>query len=316
MMKNSLKVLITGCGGDIGQSIGKILKSKPGIFSLVIGADLHEEHAGKFIFDACFVLPRCNADGYQAAVNQLIQEHQIDIVIPISEPELRHIEKQQYQDNFFGKPVIMANNKSLQIGFDKKLTADFLAQHGLPFPYTQLISANHKSHFPVLIKSRDGSGGKSIHVVKSQEEMNLFQKIYPEFIVQEYLSNEEGEYTCGLFRSSSGEIRDIILKRKLMGGFSGFGTREEHSDISQLLHKIAILLDLRGSINVQLRLVQGTPVTFEINPRFSSTVLFRHLMGYEDVLWSIQDKMGWPLDAFQINHSISKFYKGFSEYVD
>jgi hypothetical protein len=39
-------------------------------------------------------------------------------------------------------------------------------------------------------------------------------------------------------------------------------------------------------------------------------------MGYEDVLWSIQDKLGLLIDAYQINHSISNFYKGFSEYVD
>jgi carbamoyl-phosphate synthase large subunit len=102
----------------------------------------------------------------------------------------------------------------------------------------------------------------------------------------------------------------------LMGGFSGYGTREENSKISQLLHQIAILLDLRGSINVQLKLVHGIPVIFEINPRFSSTVLFRHMMGYEDVIWSIQDKLNMPLDSYQINHSIKKFYKGFSEYVD
>lgn len=309
-------ILVSGCGGDIGQSIGKILKSNPELFPLVIGADLHNEHAGKFIFDACFTLPRCDAVEYQAAVTLLIQEHEIDIVIPISEPELRNIEKYNYQDDFFGKTVIMANWQSLRVGFDKKLTADFLAQHRLPFPDTKLISAYNKSIFPVLIKSRDGSGSKSIHLVKNHDEMDLFKKIYPAFIAQEYLPNDGGEYTCGLFRSKSGEIRDIIFKRKLMGGFSGYGTREEHPAISQLLHQLANLLDLRGSINVQLRLVTGTPVIFEINPRFSSTVLFRHLMGYEDVLWSIQDKIGLPIDAYQINHSISNFYKGFSEYVD
>jgi carbamoyl-phosphate synthase large subunit len=309
-------ILVTGCGGDIGQSIGKILKSNPELFPSVIGADLHNEHAGRFIFDACFTLPRCDAVEYQAAVTLLIQEHEIDIVIPISEPELRNIEKHNYQEDFFGKTVIMANWQSLRVGFDKKLTADFLAQHRLPFPDTQLISAYNKSTFPVLIKSRDGSGSKSIHLVKNHDEMDLFKKIYPAFIAQEYLPNDGGEYTCGLFRSKSGEIRDIIFKRKLMGGFSGYGTREEHPAISQLLHQLANLLDLRGSINVQLRLVNGTPVIFEINPRFSSTVLFRHLMGYEDVLWSIQDKLGLPIDAYQINHSISNFYKGFSEYVD
>lgn len=315
-MKNKLKVLITGCGGDIGQSIGKILKSKSELFSLVIGADLHEEHAGKFIFDACFVLPRCNADGYQKAVIQLIKDCQIDVIIPISEPELRNMGKHLYQDDFFNKPVIMANWQSLHVGFDKKLTSDFLAEHGLPFPDTHLVKSYNKSIFPVLIKSRDGSGSKSIHLVNSREELDLYQKIFPEFIAQEFLPNDGGEYTCGLFRSTSGEIRDIILKRKLMGGFSGYGTREENHQISKLLHQIAILLDLKGSINVQLKLVHGTPVIFEINPRFSSTVLFRHLMGFEDVLWSIQDKLGLELDSYQINHSINNFYKGFSEYVD
>jgi len=315
-MKNKLKVLITGCGGDIGQSIGKILKSKPALFSLIIGADIHDEHAGKFIFDNCFILPPCHNVKYQAAINKLVQEHQIDLIIPISEPELRNIERHHYQDDFFGKPIITANWLSLQIGFDKKLTSDFLEQHKLPVPDTQLITAHNKSIFPVLIKSRYGSGSKSIHVVNTKDEMDLFQKIYPDFIVQEYLPNDGGEYTCGLFRSTSGEIRNIILKRKLVGGFSGYGTREENSKISQLLHQIAILIDLKGSINVQLMLVQDVPVIFEINPRFSSTVLFRHLMGFEDVLWSIQDKLGLELGSFHINQSINKFYKGFSEYVE
>jgi carbamoyl-phosphate synthase large subunit len=309
-------ILVSGCGGDIGQSIGKILKSKPEWFARVFGADIHYEHAGKFIFDACFILPRCHDEKYQVAFTKLIQEYQIDLVIPISEPELRNIEKYSYQDNFFGRPVIMANLQTMKVGFDKKLTSEFLEKHTLPFPDTHLIFEYNKSIFPVLIKNRHGSGSKSIHVVNNQYELDLFKRIYPEFIVQEYLPNDEGEYTCGLFRSVSGEIRDVILKRKLMGGFSGFGSREENPKISELLHKLAVLLDLRGSINVQLRLVNDIPVIFEINPRFSSTVLFRHMMGYEDVIWSIQDKLNIPLDSYQINHSIKKFYKGFSEYVD
>ena len=315
-MKNKLKVLITGCGGDIGQSIGKILKSKPELFSLVIGADLHQNHAGKFIFDTCYTVSRCNSKEYQLEVLKIIKKNEIDLVIPVSEPELRIIEANQYQDDFLGIPVIKANLLSLQIGFDKKLTSDFLSLHKLPFPKTSNISNYYEDKYPVIIKSRNGSGSKSIHLVNNQEEIKLYEKIYPDFIVQEFLEDEGGEFTCGLFRSSSGESRDIILKRKLMGGFSGFGSREENPAITKLLHELAVLLELRGSINVQLRLVNGVPVIFEINPRFSSTVLFRHMMGYEDVIWSIQDKLKIPLDLCQINNSINNFYKGFTEYVD
>jgi carbamoyl-phosphate synthase large subunit len=313
---HKLKVLVTGCGGDIGQSIGKILKSRTDLFAHVVGADLHTDHAGKFIFDTCMVLPKCHSDDYKDDLHQLIQEKDIDIIIPVSEPELRNITLQNHQDNFFGCPLIMANQHAREVGFDKKETADFLSLHQLPFPQTHLITEYNQMTYPVLIKSRNGSGSKTIHVVKNEEEMSFYKKIYPDFIAQELLNEDNGEFTCGLFRSASGEIRDIILRRKLMGGFSGFGIKEEHPGISAFLHRLAVLLNLRGSLNVQLRLVNNFPLVFEINPRFSSTVLFRHLMGYEDLIWSIQDKLHWPLDSYIPNQSISKFYKGFNEYVD
>ncbi len=311
-----LKILVTGCGGDIGQSIGKILKGKEEFFEEVIGADLHTDHAGKFIFDRCEVLPRCNAENYQKKVLEIIAKYKIDAIIPIAEPELRYLTKNHYDDDFFGVPVIMANITSRKIGFDKMATAEFLSAQGLPFPKTYDILSNEKFLYPVLIKSKDGSGSKSIHVVNTNEELSVYKKLYPDFIVQELLNDEEGEFTCGLFRSEEGEIRDIILKRKLMGGFSGFGIREEHIEISQFLHRLAILLNLKGSINVQLRMVKNKPFVFEINPRFSSTVLFRHLMGFEDVVWSIQNKFRFVISEYSINKSITKFYKGFTEYVD
>jgi carbamoyl-phosphate synthase large subunit len=31
------------------------------------------------------------------------------------------------------------------------------------------------------------------------------------------------------------------------------------------------------------------PIIFEINPRFSSTVVFRHKLGFKDVQWAILD---------------------------
>jgi carbamoyl-phosphate synthase large subunit len=53
---------------------------------------------------------------------------------------------------------------------------------------------------------------------------------------------------------------------------------------------VAKALQLRGSINIQLRLRDGYPYIFEINPRFSSTVVARHKLGFSDVLWSLQDQ--------------------------
>ena len=59
-----------------------------------------------------------------------------------------------------------------------------------------------------------------------------------------------------------------------------------------MCEKIATGLDLRGSMNIQLRLTDKGPRVFEINPRFSSTVLMRHRIGYRDVLWTIEEAEG------------------------
>jgi carbamoyl-phosphate synthase large subunit len=100
-----------------------------------------------------------------------------------------------------------------------------------------------------------------------------------------------------------------------MGGFSGFGVVIENMKINKLLFEIAQNLNLRGSINVQLRLTDSGPIVFEINPRFSSTVRFRHMMGFEDVIWSIKDILNIPLPEYKKPEQGTKFYKGFSEYV-
>ena len=56
-------------------------------------------------------------------------------------------------------------------------------------------------------------------------------------------------------------------------------------------------------------------MVFEINPRFSSTVLFRHLLGFKDVIWAIEAQMNNSIESYSPPSVNTKFYKGFSEYI-
>lgn len=203
------------------------------------------------------------------------------------------------------------------MGFDKFKTAEFLKKENLPFPKTFLASdIKTIDSFPVILKSKTGSGSKSIYKINTLDEFLFYTKNNTDdFVVQEFITEENGEYTCGLFRSSQGEIRSLIFKRELQGGYSGYGEVVENLAISSLLEKLAVKLNLIGSINVQLRITDKTPMIFEINPRFSSTVLYRHLFGFQDLLWSIEDKMGYKLANYNHNSIGRKFYKGFEEYI-
>ena len=213
--------------------------------------------------------------------------------------------------------MITASSLALEVGFDKLKTAEFLKSNGLPFP-TTFLAKDIKTIdiFPVILKSKTGSGSKGIHKINSMDEFLFYTRNdIEDYVVQEFITNKNGEYTCGLFRSNQGEIRSLIFKRELKSGYSGYGEVIENEEITNLLEKLAVKLNLVGSINVQLRIDDNTPIVFEINPRFSSTVLYRHLFGFEDLLWSIEDKLGYELSDNREYVIGRKFYKGFEEYI-
>lgn len=314
MIKDKLNILVTGCGGDIGQSIGKILNEYTLVNNLY-GCDISDKNAAKFIFSNFFIGLACNDPKYISNLENIVKEKNIDLIIPISEPELRFLSKLKISK--IGKAdLILASAEALEVGFDKLNTANFLKKENLPFPITHSVTRiDVIDKFPVILKSRTGSGSSNVSIVRDNDSFVSIKKSNPDFIVQEFLDGDSGEFTCGVFRSKGGIVRCIILKRELMGGFTGYGEVIENKEIEKLLHNLAAKLQLTGSINVQLRLTSKGPVVFEINPRFSSTVRFRHLFGFKDVEWSIEDRLDIPLSNYNETAVGKKLYKGFNEYI-
>jgi carbamoyl-phosphate synthase large subunit len=315
-MKKTFNILVTGCGGDIGQSIGKILM-KSAYTKNLFGIDISDKNAAQFIYPNFSVGLRFTHPDYLNRLKLFIENNKIDIVIPIAEPELRYFSEQNILDTIGTAKMITASTLALEIGFDKYKTAQFLKEQNLPFPKTILAKdIDIITSFPVILKSKTGSGSKDIYVINTMEEFLFYTRNAADvYVVQEYIDDENGEFTCGLFRSKKGEIYSIIFKRELHGGYTGYGEVVENKSITALLEQLASKINLVGSVNVQLRLQQNIPKIFEMNPRFSSTVFFRHLFGFDDVIWSIEDKLGMVI-SFQNEHIIGrKFYKGYEEYI-
>ncbi len=315
-MNKTLNILVTGCGGDIGQSLGKILL-KSSYTKNLFGIDISDKNAAQFIFPDFSVGLRFTHCDYIQNLETFVEENAIDIIIPIAEPELRFFSENNILDHIGRAKMITASAKALEVGFDKYKTAEFLKTQGLPFPKTQLAKEVMTiNSFPVILKSKTGSGGKAIHKINTMDEFLFYTRTHIEdYVLQEFITDKNGEFTCGLFRSSKGEIRSQIFRRELHGGYSGFGEVVENEIITALLEKLALKLDLVGSINVQLRIQDNSPKIFEINPRFSSTVLYRHLFGFEDLIWSIEDRLGLELSDNRQDVIGRKFYKGYEEYI-
>jgi len=298
------KILVTGCGGDLGIGIGRIIKMA-GIANQVIGCDIKEYHAGLKIFDKCYKTDKPTKNGYIDTLMNIVKTEKIDVVIPCVEDEIRFLsEKNLLLDQLF----LTANTKALSIGLDKLTTFNFLKAINIQPPWTKKVSDGYPEELPCIIKPRIGSGSRNISLAE-EDNVEYLKNKYGDYIWQEYLYPDNEEYTCAVYRCQNKDVRTLIIKRTLQGGFTSSGIIVENHEINKMLIKIAKNLDLQGSINVQMRITESGPKIFEINPRFSSTVVFRHLLGFEDLVWSLKEHREILLPSYIKPKEGTQFYR-------
>lgn len=282
-------VLITGIGGDISQGVATILReNRPDL--RLIGVDVHAQHAGHLFVDHFQLVPKANDPGYLDAIKEVVSKHSIGIVIPMSEPELAAT--LPFPELAPGIKWITAGERVVKAGLDKLETMNALKGLGIPVPWTRPVRDGRPAAYPCILKNRTGSGSRAVFTVADNEEADYLASRHSNAIFQELLGTIEQEVTCAVYRRQDGKVSSLLMLRRLTGGFTGWAKIIKDEETARMCEAIANGLDLRGSMNVQLRLTDKGPRVFEINPRFSSTVLMRHRLGYTDVLWAIEEAEG------------------------
>ncbi len=282
-------ILITGIGGDIAQGVATIIKEqRPDI--RLIGVDIHEQHGGSMFVDEFVKIPAADTPGYLDAVREVLAAKHVDVMIPMSEPELGSIGPLILE--LGENRCITAGKEVIKAGIDKLETIDALRKLGLPVPWTCSVGEGLPPEYPCILKSRFGSGSRAVFTVNNVEDASYLSKKYPDAIFQEMLEPADREVTCAVYRSRDGRVASLLMLRRLAGGFTGWAKVISDKHTSKMCEDIANGLELRGSMNIQLRLTDKGPRIFEINPRFSSTVLMRHRIGFSDVLWALDEAEG------------------------
>ena len=307
-------ILVTGAGGDIGIAVSRILRSTNEI-QKIIGTDISDDNAASHYCDEFLLIPKFNNKNYFIKLKEIITRKKIDLIIPTSEEEIRGWFSSGIRHEFSGVPLIIANENSLHVGFDKLETSIFLKSNNMFYPWTVDATISKPLSFPCILKSRSGSGSKDVYLVNQNDFTYFSSKFRDNYIWQEFIDGYDHEYTCGLYRTVDKRVRTIIFRRKLKGEETGSGIVVENKSINDLLYKIAYKLKLQGSINVQLRVSQDNPIVFEINPRFSSTVMFRHILGFKDLIWSIQEAIRIAPEQYSQKNIGKKIYRVSNEII-
>lgn len=294
-------VLITGIGGDITQGVATILrKNRPDL--LLIGVDIHAQHGGHLLVDHFFLVPKANAPDYLDTIKKIVREHSVDMIIPMTEPELSIT--RPFPELIPGIKWITAGDQVVRVGLDKLETMHAIRELDIPVCWTIPVSDGRPISYPCIFKSRSGSGSQAVFTVYNDEDVDYLIKRYPDAIFQELLEPADREITCAVYRRRDGEVASLLMLRRLAGGLTGWVKVIKNKETTKMCEAIAHGLNLRGSMNIQLRLTNNGPRVFEINPRFSSTVMMRHRVGFTDVLWSIDEAEGKSINFPEISENL------------
>lgn len=287
-----MNYLISAANSDIAISMVRILKQEKKDAN-IIGVAPDGMYPAINYFDKVELIPYAGSENYFNVLLSYIQKYQISVFIPVSEAELSFfINNIDLISEQFDVKVLINNAYILKCCLDKYETYKWLSSNEINVPETCLLINKYQGDFPAIIKQRKGAGSKHIVISKTNDlylalkkEYQLYN-IHNDFIVQKCVGDINNEYTCAIWRYNS-VFRHVSLKRKLSGGTTSEAVVIDDSKINELLSKIASVINGDFFLNVQLRLEKGVPFVFEINPRFSSTIMMRHKFGFKDFIWSL-----------------------------
>lgn len=194
--------------------------------------------------------------------------------------------------------VMINDSFVIDVFMDKYKTVQYLNKlSGIAVPETYEYEDFQEDGKKYIVKLKQSCGSKFLEIITEKKELEKFCIDKKKCVIQEYLEDAE-EYTAGVF-SDGEKISTIVFKRKLTHGYSSFVELVQGDSIEKEAAIIARNIHLKGYINIQYRKYHDRNYIFEINPRISGTVVFRHMLGFEDVIW-------W-LDVLD-NHGIPDFH--------
>ncbi|OSM02296.1 ATP-grasp domain-containing protein [Magnetofaba australis] len=284
MSRSPRSILVTGANGDISDAIGRIIAERWPECALH-GADASGPWPGLGLFAQMHPLPLARDAAFLPALQTLQAQHGFDLIIPVPEPELARLAEPAAQES--GLPLLMNAPQTITMGCDKFATAQWLQSHDIPAPATHLLELANPQHLPLFVKPRFGYGSRDLALIETTEALLAIQQTQRvPSVAQAWIPDSDGEFTCALLKVGE-HTRRITLKRWLQGGLTGRAEVVDDPAINAYLDKILAALPDRNAVNVQLRIADGQPLAFEINPRFSSTAMMRHRLGFADVAWMI-----------------------------
>lgn len=264
----------------------KYFKEALGPSGQVWGADSSRHAAGFAYCDRQILITEVSNSSYVDHLLQICTENKIDIIVPLIDPELEVLAKNRSRFTEKGITVLVSPPKTIEISYDKYLTMQFAAQHGLACPVSVLsleeALANIQSgtlQWPLVVKPRKGSASVDIFYCSDEKKLRSAVMFCPDPIIQQKIKGDE--YGYDLFGGSDFVPISVFCKKKLAmrAGETDKAISTDDPILIDFGARLLRALRLFGPADVDVIVDEEGPKLLEINPRFGGGYPCSHLAG-------------------------------------
>jgi carbamoyl-phosphate synthase large subunit len=251
-----------------GQRVD-IVTAFRGAGATTVAADLDPLAPALYHADIRATVPRVDDSGYIDALRELVAEHGVGLVVPLT--DLDHRELANARDDLGGAVALVSGLGAIERCSDKYEAHTFFSANGIGSPPTWLpADVPGDVRFPALVKARKGFGSRHIYRAHDRDELDFFLRYTTvESMVQAVCEGEE--FSVDVF--SDLDARCVAAVPRTMieskGGESIKGMSIKDAELMDFARRVADTLGIVGPANIQcFREPSGELQVTDVNPRF------------------------------------------------
>lgn len=252
----------------------------------VIAIDCDSSAPALYHADFFEVAPRIDHPDYLPYLKDVCHKYNVKGILSLIDPELELLAgwKDEFEKDAIC--VIISNEETINICFDKFLTYTFLQEQGVPVIPTYLSIKEvidhinkQKLHFPLIVKPRKGSASIGIHKVNSITELETCKDYSKDIIIQPFINSEEYGVDCYIDLITQ-DITNLFMKKKIAmrAGETDKSIAIKDPQLKQVIEQLISVLKPLGPIDIDCFKTKSGYVVSEINPRFGGGYPHAHEM--------------------------------------
>lgn len=269
-----LNVLITAASRRVGLVRGfQQALHRQGLSGEVLVCDVNPASPAVHLADRAFEVPFSDDPAYFDAVRAICLRYGVGLVVPTIDDEIPRFAAVLDRFDAIGVRVAASPLDTALATTDKWETCRRLAAAGVAAAATWLPQELPAApRFPLFVKPRSGRGSVQAFPARDADELAFFLRYVASPVVQEYLDGPE--YTVDLLCDFDGRPLSVVPRERVVirAGVIDRGRTVRDPKLISLALGCAEVFRFAGPVNIQCRIVDGSPKVFEINPRFSGGI--------------------------------------------